>query len=72
MVVSFAVLGLWMIMILILFTSILEQLSAKVSPRTQEVDAGLSAKLKCLVSGHPVQEVLWYRDGSPLLPDQNR
>lgn len=45
-------------------------LTADLQPRQQIVDAGKSAVLNCVVSGHPLLSVSWYKDGVLLNPDE--
>lgn len=46
-------------------------LTVAISPGTQVVDSGKSANFNCSILGYPITSVLWYKDGMPLLPDDN-
>ena len=37
--------------------------------RQQTIDAGKSAVLNCVVSGHPLISVSWFKDGEPITTD---
>uniref|UniRef100_T1JKH9 Ig-like domain-containing protein n=1 Tax=Strigamia maritima TaxID=126957 RepID=T1JKH9_STRMM len=41
-------------------------LSAHVEPQQQIIDVGKSASFHCVISGHPVTSVSWFRNGRPL------
>ncbi|XP_053408969.1 cell adhesion molecule DSCAM-like isoform X3 [Mercenaria mercenaria] len=44
-------------------------LTVAISPGNQVVDSGKPATFNCSILGFPVTNVLWFKDGHPLLPD---
>lgn len=46
-------------------------LTVALTPGTQVVDSGKLASFNCSILGFPITSVLWYKDGQPLLPDEN-
>ncbi len=41
-------------------------LRVQISPSNQVVDVGRSTSLRCLVSGSPIERIIWYKDGVEL------
>uniref|UniRef100_A0A1B0DMD4 Uncharacterized protein n=1 Tax=Phlebotomus papatasi TaxID=29031 RepID=A0A1B0DMD4_PHLPP len=44
-------------------------LTAHLQPQVQTVDVDRDAHLQCIVSGFPVQDIVWLHDGKPILRD---
>lgn len=44
-------------------------LSAHVQPQTQVVDVGKEAVFQCIIGGHPIARVSWYRNAKPIVRD---
>ncbi|XP_076048902.1 cell adhesion molecule Dscam2-like isoform X5 [Oratosquilla oratoria] len=49
--------------------TVVQHLSAVITPAMQDVTAGGRVVIRCEVRGTPVAEVRWYHDGRPLSPD---
>ena len=46
-------------------------LAAYVEPPVRRADVGSSALFNCSITGHPVTQVTWFKDGRPLVVDDH-
>ena len=49
-----------------------EPLSVFFYPQKRSVDLGATASFNCSIGGYPIDDVRWYKDGTPLYDSEDR